>query len=334
MIDVIHGDCLAIMRGMESGSVDAIVTDPPGGIRFRGKQWDSDRGGRNQWIMWLCERMAEARRVIKPGRYALVWSLPRLSHWTACAIEESGWIIKDRISCIFGQGHPKSKISLKPAVEDWWLCMAPGDESESGPEIEACRVKVSCDNDKSNLEDKPGRWPPNLCIVHHPDCHQGPTEFICVDGCPVRLIDVMGGKSSTSYRENPTRQKTRTNQHSKGNEHERSRGKRGYPDSGNVSRYFPVFSLEETDFVPIIYYPKTSRKDRGAGNTHPTVKPQKLMCWLVRLICPPGGLVLDLFAGSGTTGLACLREGFRCILIENEAGYIPIINRRIYEFNA
>ncbi len=53
------------------------------------------------------------------------------------------------------------------------------------------------------------------------------------------------------------------------------------------------------------------------------------MAYLVRLVTPPGGLVLDPFAGSGTTGMACIREGFRAILIEREAEYVADIKRRI-----
>lgn len=62
---------------------------------------------------------------------------------------------------------------------------------------------------------------------------------------------------------------------------------------------------------------------------HPTVKPLDLMRWLVRLVTPPGGLVLDPFAGSGTTAEACVIEGFRCITIEREPTYLPLIVARL-----
>lgn len=76
------------------------------------------------------------------------------------------------------------------------------------------------------------------------------------------------------------------------------------------------------------YASKASRADR-AGSKHPTVKPISLMRWLTRLITPPGGLVLDPFAGSGTTGAAALEEGMRCLLIEREAEYADDIRRRL-----
>lgn len=77
------------------------------------------------------------------------------------------------------------------------------------------------------------------------------------------------------------------------------------------------------------YCAKTSRKDRGEGNTHPTVKPTDLMAYLCRLVTPPGGVVLDPFMGSGSTGKAAMREGFRFIGIEMDADYLAIAEARI-----
>ena len=85
-------------------------------------------------------------------------------------------------------------------------------------------------------------------------------------------------------------------------------------DAGSAARFF--------------YSSKADAEDR-CGSKHPTVKPVDLMAYLVRLVTPPGGIVLDPFAGSGSTGMACLREGFDCILIEREAEYVADINRRI-----
>lgn len=84
---------------------------------------------------------------------------------------------------------------------------------------------------------------------------------------------------------------------------------------GSASRFF--------------YCAKTSRKDRGEGNNHPTVKPTDLMAYLCRLVTPPGGVVLDPFMGSGSTGKAAMREGFRFIGIEMDADYLAIAEARI-----
>lgn len=85
-------------------------------------------------------------------------------------------------------------------------------------------------------------------------------------------------------------------------------------DSGSAARFF--------------YSAKADAADR-CGSKHPTVKPVDLMAYLVRMVTPPGGVTLDPFAGSGSTGMACLREGFDCILIEREAQYVADIHRRL-----
>lgn len=77
------------------------------------------------------------------------------------------------------------------------------------------------------------------------------------------------------------------------------------------------------------YCAKASKKDRGDGNNHPTVKPTDLMAYLCRLVTPPGGVVLDPFMGSGSTGKAAVREGFRFIGIEMDAEYLAIAEARI-----
>ena len=96
----------------------------------------------------------------------------------------------------------------------------------------------------------------------------------------------------------------------------------GFNDSGGASRFFPTFRYE----------PKapTSERPRVNGTAHPTVKPLDLMRWLVRLVTPPGGTVLEPFAGSGTTVEAAIIEGFRCVAIEREADYLPLVVSRIH----
>jgi DNA modification methylase len=87
-----------------------------------------------------------------------------------------------------------------------------------------------------------------------------------------------------------------------------------FNDTGTAARFF--------------YSSKAGKEDRG-GSKHPTVKPQGLMRYLVKLITPPGGTVLDCFAGSGSTGVAALAEGFSTILCEREDEYVADIVRRI-----
>jgi site-specific DNA-methyltransferase (adenine-specific) len=86
-------------------------------------------------------------------------------------------------------------------------------------------------------------------------------------------------------------------------------------EKGGASRFF--------------YTAKASKRERGEGNDHPTVKPLALMRWLVRLVTPPGGTVLDPFMGSGTTGVAAKEEGFEFVGVELDGHYYDLAQRRI-----
>jgi site-specific DNA-methyltransferase (adenine-specific) len=91
----------------------------------------------------------------------------------------------------------------------------------------------------------------------------------------------------------------------------------GFNDSGGASRFFYTAKADAAE------------RPRIDGVSHPTVKPLSLMRWLLRLVTPPNGTVLDPFLGSGTTAEAALLEGFRCIGVEREADYLPLIEARL-----
>jgi len=113
---LLHGDCLERLSEMQTASLDSLVTDPPAGIAFMGKAWDSDKGGRAQWIAWMTEVMRECLRVLKPGAHGLVWALPRTSHWTATALEDAGFEVRDVVTHLFGTGFPKS-LDVSKAID-------------------------------------------------------------------------------------------------------------------------------------------------------------------------------------------------------------------------
>jgi DNA modification methylase len=173
-----------------------------------------------------------------------------------------------------------------------------------------------------------GRWPANVALSHLPECervgtrHGDPdgTEQVeawrCAEGCPVAELDrqsgSVGGGDGKDWSAGPI--------HGTGSGAtflgEKATGQH-YGDTGGASRFF--------------YVAKASRAERNAGmkNTHPTVKPIDLMRWLVRLVTPPNGVILDPFAGSGTTGCAATLEGFDFIGIERGAEYVEIARARI-----
>lgn len=119
-----HGDCLVILPTLEDCSVDAIVTDPPAGIAFMGKAWDRDKGGKTEWIDWMFEVALQCRRVIKPGGHALVWAIPRTSHWTGSAWEDAGWQVRDKIYHVFGCLSDDTEILINGQWEPYRKAVA------------------------------------------------------------------------------------------------------------------------------------------------------------------------------------------------------------------
>ncbi len=139
-IKIIHGDCLDVMAGMDANSIDAIVTDPPYGIHFMGKDWDdfggplgidtrttSERGGamhagtydtsRNlEFQEFMCKVSIEMIRVAKPGAHLLIFGSTRTHHRLMCGIEDAGWEIRDVIMWVFGSGFPKS-LDVSKAID-------------------------------------------------------------------------------------------------------------------------------------------------------------------------------------------------------------------------
>lgn len=148
-----------------------------------------------------------------------------------------------------------------------------------------------------------GRWPTNVVL----DESQA-AELDRQTGMSVSRSGGMSGTKSSGGLMNNTGE-ARTD----------ARG--GHDDSGGASRFFPTFRYEAK--AP------ASERPRDGATAHPTVKPLDLMRWLVRLVTPPAGTVLEPFAGSGTTAEACVIEGFKCIAIEREADYLPLIVNRL-----
>lgn len=160
-----------------------------------------------------------------------------------------------------------------------------------------------------------GRFPANVILSHSETC----TDDACAGGCPVAELDAQSGTLSswmarTNYTVAPSNEVY-------GKYSAQPVGPQNqYGDSGGASRFFPSFRYQAKA-------PKSERP-KVDGVSHPTVKPLALMRWLVRLVTPPGGTVLDPFAGTGTTLQAARDEGFPAIGVEREQAYLPLIEQR------
>jgi len=106
-----------------------------------------------------------------------------------------------------------------------------------------------------------------------------------------------------------------------------------YGDSGGASRFFPQFPGQEPPLAPFFYTGKATKSettlDGRVENNHPTKKPLELMRWLVKLVCPKDGTVLDPYAGSGTTLVAAVEQGSHYVGIERDPAYLEIIKARL-----
>ncbi|MGH2904717.1 MAG: DNA-methyltransferase [Solirubrobacteraceae bacterium] len=330
-----HADCLKALPTLDASSVDVVITDPPYGINANNMRWDrpstldpARKPGRRAprtdpaaaFQGFSAQWSAHCLRVLKPGAHLAAFAAPRTFHLLARGLEEAGFEIRDVLMWIQGQGYPATQVlpdglgtGLKPAWEPILLARKPlegsiehnlAEHGTGAMNINACRVELTaedCPNqgrthDRRITTNQRGRWPANLLLSHGRSCTRGRCERDCPIG---RLAD--------------------------------------------RARFF--------------YCPKTSRRERDAGceqlprqvvqtlkvgahnvrlcnehpvaNIHPTVKPIELMRWLVRLLTPPAGLVLDPFTGSGSTGAAAMLEGARFLGIEREAVYVPIARARI-----
>lgn len=326
------GDCLDVLRSTPNGIYDAVVTDPPYGLvdpprsvggcyhrprteeekayrrgGFMGNKWDGAVPGVRFWRAALC--------VLKPAGYLLAFGGTRTFHRLACAIEDAGFEVRDTVCWLYGSGFPKGKGTLKPAWEPILLARKPGPKVLPLG-IDECRVptvperpgttppssvggrrgSMSGRMDRVPYDDSKGRYPANVC-------HDGSDEVM-------EAFAAFGEKTTGKLQ---TKDKARGWSGSAGKVE--WIGASG--DTGTAARYF--------------YCAKASRSERGEGNTHPTVKPAALMEWLVKLACPPGGTVLDPFAGSGTTGVACLQTGRKFVGIEIDPGYYEIAKGRLEE---
>ena len=493
MNKVIQGNCLDVMKAMDDNSVDSIVTDPPAGIAFMNKDWDKDKGGRSEWIAWMETVAAECIRVIKPGGHALVWAIPRTSHWTGMAWENAGWTPREKIYHIFGSGFPKSQnigkaidkcgasegmairmeisrlikasgisntelakicnvtstlvgywrgmerniqkpeaeklkailnnlipseaermvvgqgcdyghqkekdidhsfgfkeeynitapatseaqkwegwgSALKPAHEPIVLARKPLSEKTiaanvlkwgtGGININKCRISTNPEVDDPRLGGK-GDWSSDKMAKNvYEGGYEGKRVGSSAQGrFPANIILDGSEEVKALFPETGPSKSGGMGGADPGlwvGKKQNDRG--GHDDNGgSASRYFKSCPADEADYACLYYCPKASKAERQIGlddseestvddgrqkaidnpfqrgktprkNVHPTIKPLSLMAYLVRLVTPPGGTVLDPFAGSGTTIMAAVQEGFNGIGIEKEQEYVEIAKCRV-----
>lgn len=333
MIDLRHGSNLDVLPNLADNSVDSIVTDPPYELGFMGKSWDASG------IAYNVDLWRECLRVLKPGGHLLAFSGSRTYHRMTCAIEDAGFEVRDQIMWVYGSGFPKSHnltgdwqgwgTALKPAHEP--ICVARKPligtvaanvlaHGTGAINVDGCRVGTETieqhrkpqktwreregrtdipDSADYSVTTTEGRWPANLI-------HDGSEEVTERMGEPARFFYC-----------------------AKASKRDRDDGLEGFATRHGASitgRTIGSAGIEMANGKQNPYAGKASPVNK---NTHPTVKPTDLMRYLCRLVTQPGGVILDPFMGSGSTGKAAVLEGFQFIGIDMTAEYIAIADARI-----
>ena len=312
---LVEADALLALAKLPDACVDAIVSDPPYGIAFGGEAWDGtairEAAGRDgerlsdgeAFERWTRVWASEAARVLKPGGYMVAFGAPRTFHLLTCGVEKTELEVRDVLMWLYAQGVPKSRrlpgglgTALKPAYEPILLARSPmiGTTARNLKEWGTGTLNIEAAQITSPSAGR-SYWPANVALAHASDC----TEAGCTKDCPVPLIDRQHESLSRMFYCAKTTRRER--------------------EAG----------CEQLPAQSVKLYNGHHHPPRLVANVHPTVKPIALMRWLVRLIAPPNGIVLDPFCGSGSTGAAAVLEGRQFLGIEREAKYIDIACARI-----
>ena len=354
---VMCGDCVEILRSFPDNSIDSIVCDPPYGIGFMGKDWDHSVPT-EEWAR-------ECFRVLKHGGHIVAFGATRAIHRMVCALEDEGFEIRDMINWLYFSGFPKSmdiskQIDKMKGVEREVV----GEDNRPKPSymLEIGKTEANTRNiTKPATEEaqywegwgtalKPAQEPAILCrkpiekgLNVSENVLKWGTGAINIDACRFGYGDPcwVGPNEADNYRP-PHENKSIKNNEREVQFNASKKVINNWSDLGrwpaNIyqcakpSRSERETGLDDTEGRKI-------DKD-GAGfhskweqpvvkNFHPTVKPTKLMAWLCRLLTPKGGIVLDTFLGSGTTGVSASMEGFKFIGTEMNPEYCDIALQRI-----
>ena len=377
---ILTADCIDAMAALEPDSIDAIVTDPPYGLGFMGKQWDDLPPGP--------EFAEQAFRVLKPGGHMLAFGGTRTVHRLAVAIEDAGFEIRDQIVWMYGSGFPKSHDVSKGIDKAAGAERCEGAREWSGGGRTGGIVGGKAPNTRT-IYDAPATpeaqkwqgWGTALKPAHEPivlarkpligTVAKNVTRFgtgaLNIDGCRVRLAEgeapyeYPNGKGgdhgpvsfipANDFNTKPLSGNpqgrwpanvlldpeagamldAQSGERPSGSRDEGVRTEMGFHGADGDGG--PAITASTGGASSFFYTAKSSSAERSAGLddrcSHPTVKPISLMRYLVRLVTPPDGTVLDPFTGSGTTGIAAHLEGFDFIGIEREAEYAEIAEARI-----
>ena len=364
---LVNSDCIKHLKTLDDNIFDSCVTDPPYHLTsivkrfatstepkgplykrlstgFMGQTWD---GGD---VAFTTEMWKEVYRTLKPGAYLLAFSAARNYHRMAVAIEDSGFEIRDQIMWIYGSGFPKShnigkqmdkklgntrQVIGKKVRGDVQKAKEKGSGYLSDPANRNNQSQFGYGTETLTKGDTEWEgWGTALKPAHEPivmarkpidgsvvdNILEHGTGAINIDDCRVGL---KGEKP-------PSGSAKRIFKSNKYTEEKIYGDNKTTPEAGRFPANVIHDGLEE-EWAKYFYCSKASKKEK-ADTKHPTVKPVALMRYLVKLVTPKQGIVLDPFAGTGTTGEACILENKKYYLIEAEKQYFKDIEARLNRY--
>lgn len=312
-----QGDCLEVLDTLPADHFDAVVTDPPyhlasivkrfGGKnaapaktgrdgafarsseKFMGKTWD---GGN---IAFRPETWAKIARVLKPGGHLVAFNHATTWHRMAVAIEDGGFDFRDTYAWIYGTGlpknHPTARALEKIGAPPEVIANFEGWGTTTKPALEPIALARKPLSEAS--------------IVRQVHATGTGALNLAATAIPAPDLEGQDGEIVTRYPPNVL-----------------------HDGSPQARAIFPLEKSNGPSAARLFYCAKANKADRR-GSKHPTVKPQAVMQWLIRLVCPRGGRILDPFGGSGSTGWAASAEGVNADLIEMDPEYQADILRGI-----
>lgn len=318
--EITQGDNIATLKQYPNNYFDSIVTDPPYGIDFLGKAWDANTGA--------LETYQECLRVLKPGGHILAFSAARTYHHLAITLEQAGFEIRDQLMWLYASGFPKAQdvgkaIQRRQGVEEYEGFVDTTKNTGFG-QTDHARVRAGVE--WSTKETQVGKakctspeaqqwegWKTALKPAHEPICMaRKPFKGSTIDNVLTHGVGALNIDATRITTDEQSR----------------------FPSN--------VLGLVE-GYQKFFYCPKVSRKERhigcvnpgpqSRGNNHPTVKPVELMKYLIKLVTPSDGIVLDPFCGSGSTGMAAVELGHQFTGCELDPNYVEISKRRIRAWN-
>ena len=332
---ILQGNNIELLRTLAENSVDSVTTDPPYGLSFMGKSWDYDVPTVELW--------KEVLRVLKPGGHLLSFSSARTYHRMVVNVEDAGFEIRDQIMWVYGSGFPKNHnvgkalnkkanyelqtewdgwgTALKPSHEPIVMARKPINGTVVDNVLEHGTGAINIEDSRVDLNGEKRTTP-----IHSDDAKDDTTLFGLHPTIQHHREPTTQGRYPANFIHNGLDEDwARYFYCAKANKKERNQGCDELTD-----KPWQLQGLSASVAEDGVHNREGRGTVRGVSkNNHPTVKPLRLMEYLVKLITPPGGTVLDPFMGSGSTGMAAVGLGFNFIGMELDEEYCNIAKLRI-----